>query len=125
MTVNGEAIYGTKPWFVTHEGSTEIEMKGTDERERDGCRTDFKEQDFWFTKKNNALYVIALEWPEDDVVTIKSLSNRESISPKIKSVFLLGSETKIEWDQTKDGLSINLLGKRLSEYGYVLKVEMQ
>jgi alpha-L-fucosidase len=125
MSVNGEAIYGTKSWIVTHEGPTAIEMKGTDERERNGFRTDFQEQDFWFTKKEKTLYVIALKWPDDGAVTIKSLANQGAISAKIKSVFLLGRETEIEWQQTKQYLSIKLLGKQPSEYGYVLKVEMQ
>ena len=124
MSVNGEAIYGTTSWLVTHEGVTEIEMKGTDERERDGFRPDFQAEDFWFTKKNHTLYVIALTWPDDGVVTIKSLSKREPVAAKIKSVALLGSDAKIGWDQTDEGLTLKLPGKKSSDYGYVLKTEL-
>ena len=126
MSVNGEAIYGTQSWAVTHEGPTKIEIKSTTQRQREGFRADFQEQDFWFTQKNNTLYILALEWPDDGTVTIKSLSYpNDFTSAKIIKVFMLGSEAEIEWSQMEEGLIVTLPAKRLSEYGYVLRVEMQ
>ncbi len=125
MSINGEAIYGTHSWDVTHEGPTKIEIKSTRQREKDGFRSDFSEQDFWFSQKDNNLYIMALVWPDDGTVTIKSLSNQMDFAPEIKNLSLLGSDAKIKWIQTEEGLAVQLPAKRLLEYGYVLRVEIQ
>ncbi len=125
MSINSEAVYGTHSWHVTHEGPTKIEIKSTTQRKRDGFRSDFQEQDFWFTQKDNNLYIMALVWPEDGTVTIKSLSPQMDYAPEIKNISLLGSEQKIAWKQTSDGLTIQFPAKRISEYGYVLRTEMK
>ncbi|MBN1996170.1 alpha-L-fucosidase [candidate division KSB1 bacterium] len=124
MSVNGEAIYGTKSWTVTHEGPTNLEMKSTNHREKEGFHADFSAKDFWFTRKDNAIFAIALKWPEEGKITIRSLSNSDTAVPKIGSVCLLGRDAELEWEQTTQGLSVILPGEPVSEYGYVLAVKM-
>ena len=34
LKINGEGVYNTKRWHVTHEGPTEVVMKGTNHREK-------------------------------------------------------------------------------------------
>ena len=34
LKINGEGIYNTKRWEITHEGPTQIFMKGTNHREK-------------------------------------------------------------------------------------------
>jgi alpha-L-fucosidase len=57
--VNGEAIYGTRPWLVFGEGPTQV--KGG------AFKEDFTytAQDIRFTTKGKTLYAIALGWPDD------------------------------------------------------------
>ena len=64
IAVNGEAIYGTRPWKVFGEGPTKL-GKG-----RHGGLSDtgnYKPSDIRFTNPRTArtLYAIALGWPED------------------------------------------------------------
>ncbi|MCK5172462.1 MAG: alpha-L-fucosidase, partial [Planctomycetes bacterium] len=73
LKVNGDAIYGTKPWRVDHEGPSDLQMKGTEHRSKAKLSFDFKSDDFWFTQKEGKVYVIALARPEGNTVAIKSL----------------------------------------------------
>jgi alpha-L-fucosidase len=63
LKVNGEAIYGTRPWLTFGEGPTR--MKGgafSEEQDRRG----YTSQDLRFTasKDGKTLYVLAMAWPE-------------------------------------------------------------
>lgn len=59
-----------------------------------------------FTTKDNDLYAIILNW-SDNGTLIKSL-NKESIADaKIVGINLLGSDEKIDWKQTDEGLKIS------------------
>jgi alpha-L-fucosidase len=67
LKVNGEAIYGTRPWLVFGEGPTQ--MKGgafSEETDRKG----YAAGDLRFTRSRDghALHVIALDWPDRELV---------------------------------------------------------
>ena len=119
LKVNGEAIYGTRKWDVTHEGPTNINMGGTKAREDHGFKAAFTAQDFWFTQKRNFYYVIAFEYP-DNKILIKSLS--KDLVGEIKSVSMLGNQKKLEWKQTNDGLEVILGNEKTNTNGYALKI---
>jgi alpha-L-fucosidase len=55
--------------------------------------------------KDNHLYAIALAWPKDGKLLIKSLAGRES---EIQEVALLGHDSELIWDVTRQGLSVDL-----------------
>jgi len=120
LKVNGEAIYNTRKWTVTHEGPTEINMGGTKAREKHGFKAQFTPQDFWFTQSDNNIYAISFEYP-DGKVLINSLC-KEGVG-EIKSVSMLGVETELEWKQTSDGLEVTIGESRVNENGYALKIE--
>ncbi|HLH53903.1 MAG TPA: alpha-L-fucosidase, partial [Verrucomicrobiae bacterium] len=87
IAIHGEAIYSTRPWLVYGEGS--VKTKGGHFHE------DFKygAKDIRFTTKGNTLYAIALGWPDDGKLLVKSLA---STGPgKITQVSLLGSKQKL------------------------------
>ena len=121
LKINGEAIYGTRKWTVTHEGPTNINMEGTKAREEHGFQIRFSSMDFWFTQKDKVIYAMALEYPENEVV-IESL-NAESIG-KINNVKMLGLDEDIIWKQTSKGLEIDLGSSRKDVNGYTLKIEL-
>ena len=122
LKVNGEAIYDTRKWKVTHEGPTKIEMNGTHDRaNKADLKFEFTPNDFWFTQKENTIYAIALAYPKEAVV-IKSIT--EAAAGNVKSVSLLGSDAKVEWKQTAEGLEVNLGTAQENPNGYALKIEL-
>jgi alpha-L-fucosidase len=66
LDVNGEAIYGTTPWFVASEGPTNlgtIERQGFNESD-----VVYTPKDIRFTVKGDNLYATFLDWPGDKAV---------------------------------------------------------
>lgn len=58
MYLNGEAIYGTRPWLVYGEGPTRSGGGGFSE----GHDQAFSARDIRFTTKGDALYALTLGW---------------------------------------------------------------
>lgn len=114
LSVNGEAIYGTRPWKVFGE-SPNVTEDGT-WRRKDG-KNGFKSGDVRFTRKGNTLYVILLEWPGTEI-TLKTLQGIH-----IKNISILGSNESIRWEQTNDGINVILPPNPVSSYANVLKLE--
>ena len=123
MSVNGESVYASTKWIINHEGPTTVSMKGTESREETGFNYQFTPQDFWFSKKDNKLYVTSLKWPENKEILIESLTrlNRDEIN-KIESVQLLGYDEKVAWAMEEKGLRVTLPLKKPNAYGYVLRI---
>ena len=115
--VNGEAIFGTRPWLVYGEGP--IKAKGGNFNED----YNFTARDIRFTTKGPTLYAIALGWPKDGRLLVKSLAKPagQDIND-ITAVSLLGHEGKIDWRQTADGLEVTLPEERPCEYACALKI---
>ena len=69
------------------------------------------------------LYAIALGWPEDGQVVVRTLAKPagENIN-NITDVSLLGYDGKLTWKQTAEGLVVTLPEKRVSEYTTGLKI---
>ncbi|NLR93318.1 alpha-L-fucosidase [Flammeovirga agarivorans] len=117
MSVNGTAIYGTKRWKVSREGTAAKKMLGTGHRETHGFTQKFTTSDFWFTAKGNKVYVIALERGKEAL--IKSFAEEN-----IQQVKLLGHHKKFRWKQTEEGLSIVLPKNKNKQIGYALEVTL-
>ncbi len=97
LTVNGEAIYGTKP----------LEHKSMQEH-------------IYYTQKNDDIYVITTKWP-DEILTLDSLkiSSESSIS-------LLGTNKKIKWKSENNKIKVTTSGITsdtiLCEHAYTFKI---
>jgi alpha-L-fucosidase len=119
MAVNSEAIYSTRPWKIPAEGPT----KGGGEL-YGGAAAKFVPGDFRFTAKADTLYAIALAWPGDGRLTIRSLAlNSPHYRGEIARVGLLGSESNLVWSRDADGVTISLPEKPPCEYAYVFKID--
>ena len=119
LSVNGEAIYGTRPWQTYGEGPTKV-VGGSF---KDTAGHPFTSQDIRFTTKGNALYAIALAWPQDGKLLIKSLGNdAANTKTDIKAVELVGSTARLKWQRAKDGLHVELPGKRPCDYAISLRI---
>ena len=116
-TVHGEAIFGTRPWLVYGESS--VRVKGGKFKE------DYKynASEIRFTTKGPVLYAIALGWPEDDRITIRSLAKPAGANVNnISNVSLLGYKGKLEWKQTPEALVVTLPATKVSPYTAALKI---
>jgi alpha-L-fucosidase len=102
MTVNGEAIHGTRPWKIFGEGPTVASVGAFKED------TAYTPQDIRFTTKAGSLYAITLGVPVSEI-RIKSLGLNAKISDKaVKTVRLLGSDKPLTWSQEPDALVIKV-----------------
>lgn len=124
LEVNGEAIYGTRPWKRYGDGPTKMVEGHMTERENVG--KSYTAQDIRFTTKDNNLYAICLDWPEDGHCIIKCLNDQEKISVKgIKAVLMLGVKGNLDWKQDQDGLYITLPEIKPCHHAYVFKIVLK
>jgi alpha-L-fucosidase len=120
LAVNGEAIYGTRPWKIYGEGPTEVFEGAFQDTRRSG----FTARDVRFTTKGDALYAIVLGWPQSGEVVIQSLGAGQAHSPAaIKQVGLLGSKEAVQWSRDATGLKVRLPAKRPHAAAFALKIE--
>jgi alpha-L-fucosidase len=120
LDVNGEAIYGTRPWRIYGEGPTRV-AAGTF---HDTDTANYKPEDFRFTTKGDTLYAIGLAWPADGEAIIHSLARTAGSEP-VLSVELLGSNGKVQFVQRADGLHVSLPGQSPAKYAYVLRLKFE
>ncbi len=121
MAMNSESIYGTRPWKTFGEGpaiagAAPISAQGFNE----GRGKAFTGEDMRFAQKGGILYATLLGWPADKTITIKSLG---SIPGKIQKVDMLGSNAKLTFSQSSEGLKVNLPDNAPGKIAYVLKIE--
>ena len=80
FSVNGEAVYGTRPWRVFGEGATRVKIDGFTEE-----KTDWTLNDVRFVQKDGAVYAFLLGAKGGETVTLRSFAEQE-----VKSVELMG-----------------------------------
>ena len=118
LKVNGDAIYGTRPWRIYGEGPTKVAAGSF----HDTDTSTYTPEDFRFTSKGSALYAIELGWPSTGEAVIHSLASEAAGVPKVGSVDLLGSDAKIEFHQQPDGLHIHLPGSAPGRFAYCFRI---
>jgi len=79
LDINGKAIYDTRPWKPYEENAIR----------------------FTQSKSGNKVYSIFLEWPEEELVLVKSLKDLDIID-----VGLLGLDERINWCKVNEGLMV-------------------
>ncbi|MBC7889888.1 MAG: alpha-L-fucosidase [Ferruginibacter sp.] len=115
LAINGEAIYGTRPWKLYGEGPTESASGQFVDQQKP-----FTAQDIRFTAKGAVLYAITLGVPKT-ATTIKLLS-ANSNNVAIARIELMGSNEKVIWSQTADHLIVQPAKKYPSEQAVVYKI---
>lgn len=124
MSVNGEAIYETRPWKVYGEGPDTIKSGSF----QGNSIAQLSEKDIRFTrsKDGKTLYAIALGWPAAEFA-IASLGTASATQPgKIERVELLGTAEKPRWKQAADGLRVTLPAgyKPAVDFAAALKISL-
>jgi len=119
LTLNGEAIYDTRPWKACGEGPTQVSAGSFTDTQRQA----FTSQDIRFTTRGDVLYAIFLAWPANGEVTIQSLSsNLRLYAGDIGAVELLGAEEPLKWSRTARGLRVKLPAQKPCEHAHVLRI---
>ena len=118
LNVNGDAIYGTRPWKIYGEGPTQVASGSFHDSET----KPFTAKDFRFTSKGNELFAIELGWPNTPETVIHSLSKSGLGGRRIRSVTLLGSSATLHYTQQEEGLRIELPAQPAGEGAYAFRV---
>ncbi|MEI8087296.1 MAG: alpha-L-fucosidase [Paludibacter sp.] len=123
--INGEAIYGSRPWKIYGEGPSTM---GNQEKGQFGGVKDtraYQQTDIRFTTKNGILYAFCMNTPTQDV-KIKSLGKLSKISNKtIASISLLGSKEKLQWKQGSESVVITKPTKLSTENVVVFSIKFK
>ena len=117
LNINGEAIYGTRPWRTYGEGPTKV----TSGSFHDTDTANYTAEDFRFTTKGDVLYVIGFAWPTNGEALIHTLALTLGSKP-VRSVALLGSDATVQFEQRPNGLHVQLPAQAPSHYAYALRV---
>ena len=102
--VNGEGIYGTRPWKLYGEkpADTKVVKAGNFNEEK----VKYSDKDIRFTQKGDVLYAFCLGTPSTKV-QINSLGKNSKLAGKeVESVTMLGSNEKLNWKLKPEGLVI-------------------
>jgi alpha-L-fucosidase len=119
LKVNGDAIYGTRPWRIYGEGPTKVAAGSFN----DTKLKPYTAEDYRFTTKGETLYAIELGWPKSEAV-IKSLNGPVPGEKAVASVELLGGG-KVQFSQKEDGLHIQVPAQNPGKYAYVYKIDFR
>ncbi len=130
LSVNGEAIYGTRPFKVEAEGPSGgedirygIQEYGGQSFSTVGSKdTDLTEKDFRFTSKGDIVYAIAMGWPKDGYFHIKTLGKNDIYKKQIESVSMPGCFEPLEFSRDARGLHVRAPHKAPCRSAYVLKI---
>ena len=102
MDVNGEAIYGTHPWRVQEEGSTEV-VEGMFSEEG---RKDFTSEDIRFTCKADCIYIIPMKQNGEDIIVKSMGENSKDFHGIIEEFKALGYDEQPEFIREDDRMII-------------------
>jgi alpha-L-fucosidase len=126
LSINGEAIYGSRPFGVYGEGPTK-ELKNSTAKNSDIQA--YTSEDIRFTTSHDGktLYAIALGWPPSDSLLIHTLFRANPyLAVPVCSVKLLSSTADIPFTQRPDGLHLVMPSSRPSgDIAFVFRITTQ
>jgi alpha-L-fucosidase len=116
--VNGEGIYGTRPWYLYGEGKKEIGAHD--------LKSELTSREIRYTTKGDVLYAFVMGAPRRNMpVILTYLTELNAKVGKVKSVELLGHDGDLQWEMHGDGLTVRLPQKLPSEYAHGLKIKFK
>ena len=135
LRVNAEGIYATRPWKTVAEGIRVDQIRKVAFNQRRGADSvSWKFQDlensegeairFTRSKDYQSLYAFVIGVPQSGKVTIKTLrkGNVAKNGRGIAAVSLLGSDARVDWEQTAEGLTLTFPQNLPCEVAYGFKI---
>jgi len=120
LGINGEAIYGTRPWRTYGEGPTKVAAGAF----HDTDTAKYTPEDFRFTTRGEDVYAIGLAWPASREAVIHSLAKTVGTEP-VQSVAMIGGDAKLRFEQRADGLHVQLPAQAPTKYAYALRLSFE
>jgi alpha-L-fucosidase len=123
LSVNGEAVYGTRAWTRYGEGpfygAPPDNPRGNDDPPAEA----YSAREIRFTTKPGILYALIMDWPGGTAV-ISSLATGSKDLPegKIDRVEMLGHAGALEFTQDSEGLKVTMPQARPCDYVFALKI---
>lgn len=125
LEANGEAIYGTSPWFIHGEGPKRIsEENYTFHHNNHFATIQYSEEDIRFTTKGDNLYAICLGKPAT-AFEIRSLNSTMKVHEgTILKVTHLASGKEVEFDHNEEALVLDLSEIGLDDSANAFRLEL-
>ena len=119
IAVNGDGIYGTRPWKIPAEGTARAGGGMFNEG-----RTTYTPADIRFTTKGDTLYAFLMGWPGRNPAVIRALATNspQLQGQKIAHVTLLGHHGSLDWKQDETGLTVTMPPEPPCEHAFALKI---
>lgn len=125
LSINGEAIYNSKPWRHAAEGPT-LETEG---QFSDAAAPSYTSEDFRFTSGNGCIYAACLCYPDNGSIIIRALSkspdaNKPDFHGIITDVTILGFEEIPVYAVDEAGLHITTHGVH-SDFPVIIRISVE
>jgi len=122
-SVNGEAIFATRPWKISGQAAAASIAPAQDASFNESKRKTLTADDVRFTTKGQTLYAFVMGWP-DKKATIAPLGNKSPQAPgKIEHVELIGFPGKLKWERDEVALHIVLPENKPSDHAVAFRIE--
>ena len=121
--INGEAIYGTRPWYMYGECKHPI---GKNEIGPHDLESSLTANDYRYTTKNNTLYAFVMDWPKkhQNPVIFPSITVMNNRISEVIDVSLLGHNENIVWENHGDGLHVTFPNIKPCDHAFALKITL-
>jgi alpha-L-fucosidase len=110
----GEAIFASRPWRLSGEGPTQVEVGHLNE----GKAKAFEAADIRFTTKGPTLFAITLGKPSD-TVDIRSLAGAGAV----QRVEMVGASAPLPFRQDGEGLHVTIPSGASHDFGVALRIQ--
>ena len=142
LKINGEAIYGTRPWKVFGDGKSvrgeqvetvegelrnavAAQKKGEHFNQRTTATPAFAHDEVRYTTKGEDFYIIVMN-PKGGEFVIPSFAKSSEVSPgTLKGLTQLYDGRKMDFKQTNEGLAITMPAVNGDSYPVVLKAKFK
>jgi alpha-L-fucosidase len=115
-SLNGEAIFATRPWRVFGEGPTRVKAGKFGE----GSGSGFTAEDIRFTQKGATLFALVLGPPAADYINLTSLGS--SAPGPVERVELLATGAPLPFTRDAAGLRIHLPATLPGEHAFAFRI---
>lgn len=126
LSINGEAIFASRPWLIPSEGPTQLKAGSF----VDGAAPVHTAQDIRFTTRRDVtgeyLYAILLKRPDDGIARVRAFGTGSGLlSQGIQEVSVLGDPCRVEWTRRTESLDVSLHDTHPDSTGVVIKLFLE
>jgi alpha-L-fucosidase len=121
MAMNGEGIYGTRPWKVSGNPAPATASRETGFNERN--RKDLTAADVRFTTRKEVLYAFVMGWPEGEAVLAPLALGGPNAVGRIRSVELLGQGGRLTFTQDAQALKVKFPAAKTGDHAFCLRIQ--